>query len=97
MKLKLKPGMTRRPREAVDKFATAVRRKIELRKARRRVAPAMLDARLGRRFGEAAPEALLGLRRFVANPRRFGLLVRKRIRARWPNHDGTENQSGCCT
>jgi phospholipid N-methyltransferase len=75
VKLKLKPGMTRRPRDAVDKFASAVRRKIELRKARRRVAPAMLDARLGRRFGEAAPETLLGLRRFVANPRRFGGFV----------------------
>jgi hypothetical protein len=41
--------------------------------------------------------AILELSELLTNPRRFGLLVRKRISARWPHHDGTENQSGDST
>jgi hypothetical protein len=38
--------------------------------------------------------AILELCQLLADPCRFGLLVGKRIRARWPNHDGSDNQSG---
>ncbi len=67
MKLKLKPGMARRPRQVVHKLANAVRRKIILQKTRLRGTPA--------REAKGPPEALLGLRRLVANPRRFGGFV----------------------
>lgn len=66
MKLKLKPGLARRPRQVVGKLATAVRRKIRLRKNKRGT-PA--------RHRKGPPEALLGIGRFVANPRRFGGFV----------------------
>lgn len=67
MKLKLKPGITRRPREVADKLASAVRRKIKLKKPLRRGKPKPLR--------KGPPEALLGFGRFVANPRRFGGFV----------------------
>lgn len=67
MKLKLKPGMARRPRAVVDKLASAVRRKIKLKKPFRRGMPKPLR--------KGPPEALLGFGRFVANPRRFGGFV----------------------
>ncbi len=67
MKLKLNPDMTRGPREVVGKFASAVRREIDTRKARHREGPSEMR--------KGPPEALLGLRRFVANPRRFGGFV----------------------
>lgn len=63
MKLKLKPALTRRPRELAVKMASAVRRKV--RRHPRRVKPER----------KGPPEALLGLGRFVANPRRFGGFV----------------------
>lgn len=63
MKLKLKPALTRRPREMVNKMASAVRRKV------RRHPRSLKLKRKG------PPEALLGLGRFVANPRRFGGFV----------------------
>lgn len=67
MKLKLKPGMAQRPRQVVNKLASAVRRKIKLRKPLRRGKPKPLR--------KGPPEALLGFGRFVANPRRFGGFV----------------------
>jgi phosphatidylethanolamine/phosphatidyl-N-methylethanolamine N-methyltransferase len=67
VKLKLKPGMARRPRQVVHKLANAVRRKIGLKKLHRRGKPAPLR--------KGPPEALLGFGRFVANPRRFGGFV----------------------
>ncbi len=67
MKLKLKPEITRYPRAMMGKLASAMRRKIAMEKIRRRGAPA--------RVKKGPPEALLGLRRFVANPRRFGGFV----------------------
>lgn len=67
MKLKLKPGMAARPRRVVGKLASAVRRKIRLKKLQRRGKPVPLR--------KGPPEALLGFGRFVANPRRFGGFV----------------------
>ncbi|WP_421853837.1 class I SAM-dependent methyltransferase [Novosphingobium sp.] len=67
MKLKLKPAIARRPRAMMGKLASAVRSKIEMEKIRRRGGPA--------RIRKGPPEALLGLRRFVANPRQFGGFV----------------------
>ncbi len=67
MRLKLKPDIARRPRAAVNKLASAVRRKMKLRKPRRPRLPAPLR--------KGPPEALLGFGRFVANPRRFGGFV----------------------
>ncbi|WP_156309675.1 class I SAM-dependent methyltransferase [Novosphingobium sp. AAP93] len=67
MKLKLKPGIAQKPRQVVDKLASAVRRKIKLKKPRRRGKPKPLR--------KGPPEALLGFGRFVANPRRFGGFV----------------------
>lgn len=63
MKLKLKPGIARRPREMASKVASAVRRKVH----RRPRAPKLLR--------KGPSEALIGLGRFVANPRRFGGFV----------------------
>lgn len=67
MKLKLKPGMVQKPRQVVGKLASAVRRKIKLKKPPRRGKPKPLR--------KGPPEALLGFGRFVANPRRFGGFV----------------------
>lgn len=67
MKLKVKvrvnPALKRKPREVIDKLANAVRRKV--RRHKRTAKP--------KRHGP--PEALLGIGRFVANPRRFGGFV----------------------
>ncbi len=62
MKLKLKQDIARRPREVVNKLANAVRREIG------RHSPSA-------RLRKGPPEALLGLRRLVANPRQFGGFV----------------------
>lgn len=62
LKLKLKQDIARRPREVVDKLANAVRREIG------RHSPSA-------RLRKGPPEALLGLRRLVANPRQFGGFV----------------------
>lgn len=67
MKLKLNPALAQRPREMASKVANAVRRKVR-QHARR-------HSRIARRERRAPPEALLGLGRFVANPRRFGGFV----------------------
>lgn len=67
MKLKLKPALTHRPRAVVDKLASAVRRKIKLKRPLRRGKPKPLR--------KGPPEALVGFGRFVANPRRFGGFV----------------------
>lgn len=67
MKLKLKPGIAQKPRQVVGKLASAVRRKITLKKPLRRGKPKPLR--------KGPPEALLGFGRFVANPRRFGGFV----------------------
>lgn len=67
MKLKLNPALAHRPREMASKVANAVRRKVR-QHARR-------HSRIARRERRAPPEALLGLGRFVANPRRFGGFV----------------------
>lgn len=65
MKLKFKrnPSLRRKPREVVNKLASVLRSKV-------RKYPRLAKPKRG-----GAPEALLGLRRFVANPRRFGGLV----------------------
>ena len=55
------PALKRKPREVMDKLTAAVRRKIRRR------------AHGGKRRGPH--EALLGFRRFVANPKRFGGFV----------------------
>ena len=59
--------MARRPRDVVCKLTNAVRRKIRRVKHSRGGVPA--------RLRKGPPEALLGLGRFVANPRRFGGFV----------------------
>ncbi len=63
LKLKLKPALTQKPREMVNKVTTAVRRKV------RRRPHGAKPKRKG------PPEALVGFGRFVANPRRFGGFV----------------------
>jgi len=63
-KVGAKPALKRKPREVMGKLAAAMRRKLH-----RNPRAAMPARRRG------PPEALLGIGRFVANPRRFGGFV----------------------
>jgi len=70
VKVSIKPALRRKPREVVERLTAAARRKI-----RRHPRPAKPQGRSG------AHEALLGLRRFVANPLRA-----RQSFLRWPKH-----------